>query len=166
LQINVFLYPFVSNFKQSNGSDIVLPIPTRKKSILHNPLTPEQQQQALQQVEPITQQPTFGMVFLPSLYVSPSIAAPFHSPNHMLSFSLTSLQHLSSSSEIKNSFAIFCNYGYHCCFCSWSHTILPQAMMLKGSMCCEKESKKEEGGDGKGGYKEHKIQLICSLDFN
>jgi hypothetical protein len=37
----------------------------RKKSILHNPLTPEEQQQALQQaVEPITQQPTpvnYGM---------------------------------------------------------------------------------------------------------
>lgn len=33
-------------------------MPSRKKSILHNPLSPEQQQQALQQVEPITQQPT------------------------------------------------------------------------------------------------------------
>ena len=38
----------------------------RKKSILHNPLTLEQQQQALQQAhEPITQQPTpanYGML--------------------------------------------------------------------------------------------------------
>lgn len=65
LVLFILVYILFFNLQQSNHSDSG---PVRKKSILQNPLTFEQQQQALQQaqaVEPITQQPTpanYGML--------------------------------------------------------------------------------------------------------
>lgn len=103
--INFILYHlcihwiFISlpHHQQSNGSDA---LPMRKKSILHNPLTPEQQLQALQQVEPITQQPTsYG-----TLSLSPNdtfMATCSHSLSSSLS--IFNIEHLE---EIKNSFLV------------------------------------------------------------